>query len=60
MENTSAILENHARIYLGVHKMNKIGEISFSEDWLAVIIAFIIILLTTIGILGKGILAVAF
>lgn len=40
--------------------MNKNGESIISEDWLAVIIAFIIILLTTIGVLGKGILAFAF
>jgi hypothetical protein len=40
--------------------MKKNGEISISEDWLAVIIAFIIILLTSIGVLGKSILAFAF
>ena len=40
--------------------MNKNGENFINEDWLAVIIAFIIIILTTIGILGKGILAFAF
>jgi hypothetical protein len=38
----------------------KRGGFSISEDWLAVLIAFIIILLTTIGVLGKGILAFAF
>ena len=38
----------------------KRGEFSISEDWLAVLIAFIIILLTTIGVLGKGILTFAF
>ena len=40
--------------------MNKNGENYISEDWLAVIIAFIIILLTTIGLLGNGILTIAF
>jgi hypothetical protein len=40
--------------------MNKNGENTLSEDWLAVIIAFIIILFTTIGVLGKGVLIFAF
>lgn len=35
----------------------KDGAISISEDWLAVIIAFIIIFLATIGVLGNTILA---
>jgi hypothetical protein len=60
LENSSAITGNRARIYSGVHMMKKNGEISISEDWLAVIIAFIIILLTSIGVLGKSILAFAF
>lgn len=40
--------------------MDKNGEKFISEDWLAVIIAFMIIILTTIGLLGKGILLLAF
>ena len=39
---------------------NKDRKISISEDWLAVIIAFIIILLSTIEILNNYIISIAF
>ena len=31
-----------------------------NEDWLAVIIAFVIIILSTLGVLNSGILSMAF